>query len=177
MDINFANVDPGWLEVALTGIGLIVSLVLGYQIGRHDPAESCVTLNRQQAMDLIRVYHQSVASDIVHCLQKAVRQIEERGRKPTEEEFGEMRREVATLIKERREMLHNFRMPWGRLDRVLTSVYDPEGSEEDYEEIKRILLSDAPLLERLERVQKIAWGTQTAMRAQLDQRLHEEANA
>lgn len=177
MDINLADIDPGWLEVALTGIGLIVSLALGYQIGRHDPVEPCVTLNRQQALDLVRVYHRSIASDIVHCLGRTVQQVEERGRKPTEEEFQEMRREVTALIKERRELLHNFRMPWGRLDRVLASVYDPEGSEEDYQEIRRILLSDAPLVERLERIQKTVWGTQMAMREQLDQRLHEEANA
>ena len=173
MDISLANIDPGWLEVVLTGIGLVLSLILGYQFGRRDPLEPCVTLNRQQALDLVRVYHRSVASDIVRSLRRALQRIEERGREPSEEEFREMRREVTALIRERRELLHNFRMPWGRLDRALTAVYDAEGLEEDYEEIRRILLSDGPLLERLERVEKTVWETQMAMREQLDRQLLE----
>lgn len=177
MDI-LANLDPDWLEVILTGVGLIISLTLGYQFGRRDPIEPCVTLSRQQALDLIRVYHRSVASDIVRCLRKAVQQIEERGRKPAEAEFREMRREVTALIKERRELMRNFRLPWERLDRVLTDVYglDVNWVENDYREIRRILLSDAPLLERIERVEKVVWETQLAMREQIDRRLkmHEE---
>ena len=176
METSLSNINPDWLEVILTGVGLIVSLTLGYQFGRRDPIEPCVTLSRQQALDLIRVYHRSVASDIVRSLRKAVQQIEERGRKPVEDEFREMRREVTGLIKERRELMHNFRMPWGRLDRVLTSVYDLDWVEEDYQEIKRILLSDAPLLERIERVEKTVWETQLAMREQIEEQLraHED---
>lgn len=173
---TFADIDPGWLEVILTGIGLIVSLILGYQFGRRDPLEPCVTLTRQQALDLVRVYHRSVACDIVRCLRTAVQRIEERGRQPTEEEFREMRREVAALIKERRELLQGFRMPWARLDRALAAVYDSGGLEDDYEEIKRILRSDAPLLERLQRVEKAVWETQMAMREQLDDHLQKHEN-
>ena len=173
MEINLSNINPDWLEVILTGLGLLVSLTLGYQFGRRDPLEPCMTLSRQQALDLVRIYHRSVASDIVRCLRKAVQQIEERGRRPAEDEFREMRREVTALIKERREMMRNFRMPWGRLDRVLTSVYGLDWVEEDYQEIKRILLSDAPLLERIERVEKTVWETQLAMREQIDEQLRE----
>lgn len=173
MDINLSNIDPDWLEVVLTGLGIIISLSLGYQFGRHDPLHPCVTLTAQQAHDLIRVYQRSVASDIVHCLRRAVQRIEERDRKPTESEFREMRREVTALIKERRELLHNFRMPYGRLDRLLTKVYDVDWVEEDYQEMKRILLSDGPLLERLERVEKTVWETQMAMREQLNHQLEE----
>ena len=176
MDISLSNIDPGWLEVILTGLGIIISLSLGYQFGRRDPRHPSVMLSPQQAHDLVRVYHRSVASDIVHCLRKAVQRIEERGRQPTEIEFREMRREVTALIKERREMLHNFQVPFGRLDRVLTDVYNLDWMEEDYEEIRRILLTDAPLLERLERVEKTVWETQMAMRERLDHQLdeHEE---
>ena len=173
MDISLADIDPGWLEVIFTALGLAISLILGYQIGRRDPIEPCVTLSRQQALDLVRLYQRNVASDIVRCLRKAVQRTQERGQKPTEDDFREMRREVSALIKERRELLHNFRIPWGRLGRVLASVYNADGSEEDYEELRRILLSDAPLPERIERAEKTVWETQLAMREQLDHHLRQ----
>ena len=173
MDISFSNIDPGWLEVILTGLGLVISISLGYQFGRRDPLEPCVTLTPQQALDLIRVYHRSVASDVVRCLRRRVRQIEAHGRRPTEKEFREMRREVAALIKERRELLRNFRLPWGRFDRVLSDVYRLNWIEQDYQELRRILLTDVPLLERIERVEKMVWETQMAIREQIRKEFEE----
>lgn len=154
MDTQFLQ-DPGWLEVILTGLSIIVSIFLGYKLGRQDTPRASAHLPAKGTLDLVKVANSGLVSDIIRCAGRTPTAAAERGRRPSEKDLAQIRREVTNLIKESREMLQGFQTPVGRTGQVLAELYNIREVEEDYQELERIARPEMPRPDKLERMEKV----------------------
>ncbi|KPA15910.1 conserved hypothetical protein, membrane [Candidatus Magnetomorum sp. HK-1] len=129
-----------------------------------------LTITTEQAYNIIKIHEGSIAGGVVRLIYKFLVSSEKDEIPINEENLNELKEQIRTTILEKRELLHKFYSPKGRLDNFIAEYYNPKINN-DFNRISKVLCSDDSIQQKMDNVYDRLDQIQIQLRNDLEHKL------